>query len=534
MIPSSCDPALRDLQLAPSRSIAPEVLAAQEDLTRLGDRIAELSAQIQVAEYYLLVLIREFDERGGWGGGFRSCAHWLNWRTGLGLGAAREKMRVARALAELPLISEAMSRGQVSYSKVRALTRVATADTEGGLLGFAQAGSATHVERLVRSWRHVDRLDEAMSDGMRLRSRSLITFIDDDGMLVIQGRLDPATGAVVLRALDAARDSLYLANQLPTDEVGTDTPIEHRNADALGLVAESALNARLDPGTRADRYQVVVHVDAPVLRELGPDATGQTGMAMLDDAVGVSAETSRRLACDCAVVTMTHGSDGTILDVGRRKRTISPGMRRALTFRDRTCRFPACGVTVGDGHHIKHWADGGETKLENLLLLCRRHHTAVHEEGYGVERLPDGQARFFHPTGWEIKAAPAQPWIAGGSEVLAKYVAAAGVRVGGSTGSATSVENQIDYGWAVEVLRPAARWVDAVEHVPAGTSGWAAEEESLTAESAERTTESAALDPELAGLEMESAANATEFAPYVPELGWVAALTQSAEWTAAA
>jgi hypothetical protein len=141
------------------------------DVEALGERIAELSAQIQAATYHLLVMIREFDERGGWGEGFRSCAHWLNWRTGLDLGAAREKVRVARALGGLPLISASMKKGGISYSKVRAMTRVATAANEAELLDFARAGTAGHVERLVRAWRRVDRIEE-MEHASRSRPAS--------------------------------------------------------------------------------------------------------------------------------------------------------------------------------------------------------------------------------------------------------------------------------------------------------------------------------------------------------------------------
>ena len=143
---------------------------------QLGERIAELSAQIQAATYQLLVLIREFDERSGWNTGFRSCAHWLNWRTGLDLGAAREKVRVAKALGELPLISEAMRCGQLSYSKVRALTRVARATNEEELLEFARTGTAAHVEKLVRAWRRVDRQDEVQRENVRHASRYLQTY----------------------------------------------------------------------------------------------------------------------------------------------------------------------------------------------------------------------------------------------------------------------------------------------------------------------------------------------------------------------
>ena len=156
------------------------------DVDRLGEEIAELSAHIQAATYRLLVLIREFDARNGWNTGFRSCAHWLNWRTGLDLGAAREKVRVARALEDLPRISDAMRQGQLSYSKVRALTRVATSATEHELVEFALSGTAAHVERLVRAWRRVDRID-SMEEGKRqLEQRYLRAYPDEDGMLVIR------------------------------------------------------------------------------------------------------------------------------------------------------------------------------------------------------------------------------------------------------------------------------------------------------------------------------------------------------------
>src|SRR5712691_3870214 len=136
---------------------APE---AQSDLERLGDEIAELAAHLDAATARLLDLIREFDARGGWGNGFRSCAHWLSYRVGLDLGAAREKVRVARALGTLPRLANALARGELSYAKVRAVTRVATPETEERLLKVARAGTAAHVERIVRGWRCVDRKAE--------------------------------------------------------------------------------------------------------------------------------------------------------------------------------------------------------------------------------------------------------------------------------------------------------------------------------------------------------------------------------------
>ena len=376
-------------------------------LERLGDEIAELSAHINAATYRLLTLIREFDQRGGWGDGFSSCAHWLNWRTGLNKGAAREKVRVARALGELPVIGEAMRKGELSYSKVRALTRVATAENEQELLNFARAGTASHVETLVRAWRRVDRQEELEEADKRHQHRYVRAYTDEDGMLVLRARLEPEVGAVVMRALEAAADRLYRETEDGEKTEEKEISGEQKRADALGLVAESALKGELDNGTRGDRFQVVVHVDAEALED--PD---QPGQSVLEDGIRVSAETSRRLACDAAKVVMTHSPDGSVLDVGRKTRSVPPALRRALTHRDRSCRFPGCGLKFCDAHHIEHWAEGGRTKLDNLLLLCRFHHRLVHEGGIRVKMLPDGAPRFSRADGRPIPLAPRPPVLA--------------------------------------------------------------------------------------------------------------------------
>jgi hypothetical protein len=179
------------------------------EMDRLGDEIAELSAHLDAATAYLLDLIREFDARGGWSNGFHSCAHWLAHRVGMDLGAARERVRVARALGLLPLLREALARGELSYSKVRALTRVATPETEERLLAVGRAGTACHVERIVRGWRRLDAAAEARETSQRHKSRALHVYPDEDGMVVIRGRLTPEEGAVLMQALAAAREILY-------------------------------------------------------------------------------------------------------------------------------------------------------------------------------------------------------------------------------------------------------------------------------------------------------------------------------------
>jgi hypothetical protein len=157
------------------------------EMDRLGDEIAELSAHLDAATAHLLELIREFDARGGWNNGFRSCAHWLVWRVGLNLGAARERVRVARALGSLPRLADAIACGELSYAKVRALTRVATPETEERLLAVGRAGTACHVERIVRGWRRVDALAEARETTQRHKNRALQVYQDEDGMVVIRG-----------------------------------------------------------------------------------------------------------------------------------------------------------------------------------------------------------------------------------------------------------------------------------------------------------------------------------------------------------
>ena len=435
---------------------------------RMGEEIATLAARIDAATYELLFLIRKFDEGDGWNCGFLNCAQWLTWRIGLAPSAAREKVRVARALGDLPLMSEAMKRGELSYSKVRALTRVARPETEEELVELGRAGTAAHIERVVRVWRRIDRSVEAADDELRDASSHVTTHIDENGMFVIRGRLAPEAGEVLMKALKAAGDKLFAEQQEDRPPAGK------VRADALTLVAESALKGGLDPGSSGDRFQVVVHVNEEELKSSGearttgcascvsaetpaahfsPEAQqahGQTaaeavavgasaeaptslhacelgaerrdgdesqpdagpscrhGAWLGDSHVPVSAETARRIACDAGRVQITHRS-GQILSVGRKTRTIPPPIRRALEFRDQGCRFPGCTSKHCDAHHIVHWADGGETKLSNLVLLCRRHHRLLHEGGFSVRMDEEGAVQFLDPRGRPLERCPAPP-----------------------------------------------------------------------------------------------------------------------------
>ena len=434
------------------------VITAGAELERLGDEIAELAAHLDAATARLLDLIREFDARGGWGNGFRSCAHWLSWRIGLAPGAAREHVRVARALDSLPRLKEALARGELSYSKIRALTRVATPETEERLLAVGRAGTAEHVELIVRGWRRMDRKAEAQEATHRHRQRALHVYPDGDGMVIIRGRLEPEVGAFLMQALAAAREALYRRRWAKDVPAGTSVvdaspeapTMEQQQADALALVAETALHRGMDPAAPGDRYQVVVHVDAEVLADA--DAPGQS---VLEGGTRVPAETSQRLACDASRVVMRHDADGRITEVGALTRTIPPALRRALQHRDKGCRFPGCGLPFGQGHHIRHWAHGGPTTLSNLTMLCRRHHRAVHEEGYRVERHPDGELCFRRPDGRPLPDVPAMPIVpaAPWDALRARHEM---LDIHARTAMSGWLGERLDVGYAISVLHPLA------------------------------------------------------------------------------
>jgi 5-methylcytosine-specific restriction endonuclease McrA len=310
----------------------------------------------------------------------------------------------------------------------------------------------------------VDRQAEAREAARQHARRALHVYQDEDGMVVVRGRLEPEVGALLLQALSAARETLYQqarrqeAPSQPADSAenppNTDPPaLAQKQADALALLAETALHHGLDPGSPGERYQVVVHVDAPVLAD--PD---QPGQSVLEDGARVSPETSQRLACDASRVVMRNDEAGRLVEIGARTRTIPPALRRALQHRDRGCRFPGCGVPFGQGHHVRHWAHGGPTILSNLALLCRRHHRAVHEEGYQVDRQPDGALRFRRPDGRLLPDVPGPPAVpADPVQALRAQHNAQGLRLHARTACPGWLGERLDLGWAIDVLHPLAR-----------------------------------------------------------------------------
>jgi len=377
----------------------------------LGNEITELFGLITAASHDLLVMIREFDREGLWKlDGICSCAHWLNWRCGIGMNAGREKVRVANALGKLPKISEAFRLGEISYSKVRAITRVATQENEDYLLMIAHNGTAHHVETLVSGYRRACRLNDDEIVEKQHKNRSLSYRWDDDGSLVINGRFQGEVGAMLLKALESAIDNATPRGDV-TAELADEAwePISARRADAMAKMAESYLETGPASSSSADRYQVMIHVTAETLETDQPDVTAVTStsrkeaISHIENGPHVTAVTSRRISCDSSVTRIIEDETGEPLSIGRKSRVIPPPMRRALKARDKNCRFPGCiHQHFVDGHHIKHWADGGDTSLDNLVQLCRFHHRLVHEGGFICEKDQDGKVVFRNEIGQPI------------------------------------------------------------------------------------------------------------------------------------
>jgi hypothetical protein len=356
-----------------------------DDLDRA---IFNLSARINAETYELLVLIRQFDERAGWlKWGLGNCAEWLHYRCDLSMNAAREKVRVAHALKTLPEVAAAFSKGELSYSKVRAMTRVANATNEDDLLSFAVKTTTARVEERCRELRcgAVDSLGGAQR---AFANRSLrVNRNTERGVMTITIDLPIETGELVEKALDKARDDSMSKVEF------IDESWSARQADAMVSMASSYLsdNAGQTRNT-SDDYLVTVHVDQSALA----NGNGRSSLPI---------ESVKRLCCDGHAVVIGEDVNGEPLNVGRKTRTVPTAIKRALMARDKSCAFPGCHHTrFIDAHHIQHWSAGGETSLDNLMLLCSQHHKLVHEGGFAIER--DYQDRWFfkRPDGRAVPA----------------------------------------------------------------------------------------------------------------------------------
>ncbi|WP_354701031.1 DUF222 domain-containing protein [Paraconexibacter sp. AEG42_29] len=403
----------------------------------LGDEIAAFAAHMSAAMCRWLALVAEFDVREAWGElGFISCAHWVSWRCGVAPVTAREYVRIAARLREMPLTEAAFARGELSYSKVRALARVDGVVQEAELVAMAREASAAQLERIVASFRGVTRADADRSYSLR----TLDTYTDDDGSLVIRGRLPAEMGAILSAALtraEAELDRRLLAHaadgQRPpgSEAVDGETAVRRdspgdpagagcsaRRADALAWLAQVALRTSPDEGASqvtSGGVEVIVEVSAEALT--GPDDGELHDGARHAEVQGgppLAVATIRRLCCDAGLVPLVSDAGGAPLNVGRRTRAIPPSIRRAMVARDRCCRFPGCDRTRWlQAHHIEHWARGGETRLGNLVLLCHHHHQLVHEGGFTLttDDREGGGYEVRTPHGHRLEQVPGHPVV---------------------------------------------------------------------------------------------------------------------------
>ena len=427
----------------------------------LCDEITTLAGHLNAANYRFLKLLDEFDRHDGWAGdGIRSLAHWLNFKCGLGDLVAREKVRVARALRSLPSIDDAFERGEISYSKVRAMTRVASPENEAELLNIARHGTAAHMERLVRAYRRCRKQvesarGEAAPGGLtpgelaRRREERFYCFAEDDETMVFGGRVAVEQGRLLVKALDAMVaeiDAEAVAGKTEPDAAAAETANEpepaasvsaetngpetdpetdenvsaETSADESATVTESPIPVRTGratalvyiaehylatggsgarPLTSSEAYQVFVHVNA---NDAGPDnRINGAHTCYADDRRCLAPHVVRQLACDASRRTVLENERGEVLNIGRRSRTVPRRIGHALRVRDGGCRFPGCGQSRWtDAHHIRHWADGGETSLENLVTLCRYHHRSLHRGEYRIAHSKEnGTLIFLDGTG---------------------------------------------------------------------------------------------------------------------------------------
>jgi len=398
----------------------------------LESELCSQAAHVTAGECHLVLLIGEFDRREAWGGyGVTSCAHFLNWRVGTSFGAAREQVRVGRALEQLPHVRAAFASGELSYSKVRAITRVADPQLEEHLVELGRHATASQLEGIVRAYRRADP-EEVKKAEARHGRRYLRHYTDDEGMVVIKARLSREDGAVVLAALELARQALSAQPDdvsaetpaVPADvsaetpdgreyanpwskearaaELRHDLPLDGREvtaADAFVGVCASVLSRGLTDDAEDPHVSVLVHVDEQVL-----DDPTAPGCAHIEGLGSITGHAAARLACEGTVSRLLYRPDGSVEPQGA-TRSIPPAMRRALRARDQGCRFPGCTARrFLHAHHVVFWSKGGPTALSNLVLVCGAHHRLVHEGGWRLALEPSGRLRVFSPEGTELPA----------------------------------------------------------------------------------------------------------------------------------
>jgi len=399
----------------------------------LAEEIARLAARLNVATHRMLTCIRAFDVAEGWHRqGAQSCAHWLTWRIGLDPGAAREKVRVARALGGLAAIDRVFAEGRLSYAQVRAVTRIATPENEARVVDIALAATGAQLERICRGFRKATQAEQVHAAERSVRSRVL-----GDGLVRLEVVLSADEAELVMKAVGSARGELssgpapsVVAPHVSRAQGAPGAPSDRegpRASSADGLVHLASTFLAREPhdhddigrrgvASAAPRAEVVIHV-GPELTSAREGALGAT----LENGTHVSAETLRRVTCDGGLVVAAVDPKGQVLDVGRRTRAIPSAIRRAMLMRDHHCRFPGCtNRSFLHGHHVVHWLHGGRTALSNLVTLCSFHHRQVHEGGFEISLTPEMEVKVWAPDGNRLPATPVlksdprtHTWLAG-------------------------------------------------------------------------------------------------------------------------
>ncbi|GAA1909041.1 HNH endonuclease [Williamsia serinedens] len=434
---------------------------AMEELSdaQLGERIVGYAGQIAALTARFFDLLVEFDTRHGWSGhGIASCAHWLSWKAGMSQRAAQDHLRVAHALTELPLLHSAFAQGTLSYSKIRALTRVATPDREEELRNVALSATAAQVERLVRSLRHIDRRDEERESGA-VESRGRWRW-NDDGTLSVTMRLAPLDGARFLAGVTRAE---YERTRTHTD---VDLPAATDSGTPPIDPGEPASRADLWRGVPSDIAEAVIAMadtvaDAVSVPEFVPgaeilvhsteDADGNSSNPHLDGGPALDDGEVDEASCGGSVrrVTDKRGRHGVVLRWGRKRRLPSRRLLQVVFQRDRGCRHPGCGRTRHlHAHHVTFWRDGGTTDPDNIVLLCSTHHRALHRGEFGIVARGHQLFTFHTPDGSLLRDAPAMTAPTGWRPDTA-------VPVDGLT---TVNGGKLDLGYTTEVLYAAWAW----------------------------------------------------------------------------
>ena len=379
--------------------------AYPDDPSRLADGeaeegYAELQRIAQAVEAKKFAWLAEVERRAAFRrDGYLSATDWLSDRFNLARGTAKEQIKTAEALQAAPEVREALQDGEVSPSAIRVLTAAWESHPEAfeasgsALLEAAKTKPIGDLRRTVEDWRHRQDRDDGLEQARKARERRRLDICPTaSGMVRVDGELDPEGGEHVMTALQAIVDS-----QVKAGRMDLRTPRQLR-ADALVELANRYLDSPERPSVGGERPHVTVTVDLDVLKGM------EEGRAALDHGGVVHAETARRLACDASVRRIVLGPRSELLDVGRKTPVVPQAIRRAVIARDRTCRWPGCGRPSAwcEVHHVKHWADGGETSLANGVLLCGRNHHLVHEERFSLQ-MTDAEPVFRRPDGSVIQ-----------------------------------------------------------------------------------------------------------------------------------